>query len=67
MKQEKTVTLSRIVKQTVTFSDWDFETTEEFDKFVLKLQLFEEYMLDCFYDNLDDEHYEMVKDVFIEE
>ena len=67
MKKEKTVTLSRIVKQTVTFSDWDFETTEEFDKFVLKLQLFEEYMLDCFYDNLDDEHYEMVKDVFIEE
>jgi hypothetical protein len=67
MKKEKTVTISRIVKQTVTFSDWDFETTEEFDKFVLKLQLFEEYMLDCFYNNLDDEHYEMVKDVFIEE
>jgi hypothetical protein len=67
MKKEKTVTISRIVKQTVTFSDWDFETTKEFDKFVLKLKSDEEYMLDHFYDNLDDEHYEMIKDVFIED
>jgi len=67
MKQRKTITLSRIVKQTVTFDEWDFETIEEFNEFVLKLNSDEEYMLDHFYDNLDDEHYEMVKDVFIEE
>ena len=67
MKQRKTITLSRIVKQTVTFDEWDFETTEEFNEFALKLNSDEEYMLDHFYDNLDDEHYEMVKDVFIEE
>ena len=67
MKIRKTVTLSRIVKQTVTFDELDFDSIEEFNEFVLNLESDEDFMLDHFYDNVDMERVEMIEDVKIEE
>ena len=67
MEKGKIVILSRIIKQTVTFHEDDFEKVEEFDKFVLKMKLDEDEMLDTFYDNVNIEHYEMIKEVILEE
>jgi hypothetical protein len=69
MKREeiKEITLTRTIKQTVTFCEWDFETTEAFDKFVSKVNSDEDFRLDLFEDNLDDEHYEVIQDVKVEE
>ena len=67
MEKRTSITMSRIVKQTVTFDEMDFETVEEWNEFVLNLKSDEGFMLDHFYDNLDDEYYEMIKDVIIEE
>ena len=67
MKIRKTVTLSRIVKQTVTFDELDFDSIEEFNEFVLNLESDEDFMLDHFYDNVDMERVEMIEDVKIKE
>jgi len=69
MKKEniEEITMSFVIKQKVTFCVDDFETREEFDEFVLKLKSDRDFMLDHFYDNLDDERYELINDVKIEE
>ena len=67
MEKRTSITMSRIVKQIVTFDEMDFETVEEWNEFVLNLKSDKGFMLDHFYDNLDDEYYEMIKDVIIEE
>ena len=69
MKREeiKEITLTRTIEQTVTFCEWDFETTEEFDEFVSRVKLDEDFRLDLFEDNLDDEHYKVIEDVKVEE
>jgi hypothetical protein len=69
MKREKIkeITLSRIIKQEVVFCEWDFETVEEFDEFVLKLKSDEDFMLDHFFDNVDEENYEVIEGIKVEE
>jgi hypothetical protein len=69
MKKENVeeVTLSFVIKQSVTFCVDDFDTREEFEEFILKLKSDEEFMLDHFYDNLDNERYEVINDVKVEE
>jgi len=69
MKREeiKEITLTRTIEQTVTFCEWDFETIEEFDEFVSKVKLDEDFRFDLFEDNLDDEHYEVIQNVKVKE
>jgi hypothetical protein len=69
MKREKIkeITLSRIIKQEVVFCEWDFETVEEFDEFVLKLKSDKDFMLDHFFDNVDEENYEVIEGIKVEE
>jgi hypothetical protein len=69
MKREKIkeITLSRIIKQEVVFCEWDFETVEEFDEFVLKLKSDEDFMLDHFFDNVDEENYKVIEGIKVEE
>ena len=69
MKREKIkeITLSRIIKQEVVFCEWDFETVEEFDEFVLKLKSDENFMLDHFFHNVDEENYEVIEGIKVEE
>ena len=49
------------------FCEDDFETVEEFDKFVDELKSNEDFLLDTFYDNFDGENEEIISDVEIEE
>jgi hypothetical protein len=49
------------------FCEDDFETVEEYDKFVDELKSNEEFLLDTFYDNFDGEGEEIISDVEIEE
>lgn len=51
----KSITLSRTVREEITFYEDDFETVEEFDQFVLDLKLSPNLRYDTFYDNLDDD------------
>jgi hypothetical protein len=69
MKREKIkeITLSRIIKQEVVFCEWDFETVEEFDEFVLKLKSDKDFMLAHFFDNVDEENYEVIEGIKVEE
>jgi len=64
----KEITLFRVVKQSMFFCEDDFETVEEFDKFVDELKSNEDFLLDTFYDNFDgNEGDEIISDVEIEE
>ena len=63
----KQIKLFRIVKQSMYFCEDDFETVEEYDKFVGVLKSNEEFLLDTFYDNFDGEGEEIISDVEIEE
>ncbi len=53
--KSKSITLSRTVREEITFYEDDFETIEEFDQFVLDLKLSPNLRYDTFYDNLDDD------------
>ena len=59
----KEITLFRVVKQSMFFCEDDFETVEEFDKFVDELKSNEDFLLDTFYDNFDGENEEIIIDV----
>jgi hypothetical protein len=64
----KEITLFRVVKQSMFFCEDDFESVEEFDKFVDELKSNEDFLLDTFYDNFyDDGGDEIISDVEIEE
>ena len=63
----KQITLFRVVKQSMFFCEDDFETVEEYDKFVDELKSNEEFLLDTFYDNFYGEGEEIISDVEIEE
>jgi hypothetical protein len=63
----KEIKLFRVVKQSMFFCEDDFETVEEFDKFVDELKSNEEFLLDTFYDNFYGEGEEIISDVEIEE
>ena len=65
----KQIKLFRIVKQSMYFCEEDFETVEEYDKFVDELKSNEDFLLDTFYDNFDDnDRYDgIISDVEIEE
>ena len=63
----KEIKLFRIVKQSMYFCEEDFETVEEYDKFVDELKSNEDFLLDTFYDNFDGENEEIISDVEIEE
>jgi hypothetical protein len=67
MEKRTSITMSRIVKQTVTFDEMDFETVEEWNEFVLNLESDEDFMLDHFYDNVDMDGVEIIEDVKIVE
>ena len=45
----------------------DFETIEEYDKFVAKLKSNKDFLLDTFYDNFDGDNEEIISNVEIEE
>jgi hypothetical protein len=59
----KEITLFRIVKQSMYFCEEDFETVEEYDKFVDELKSNEDFLLDTFYDNFDGENEKIISDV----
>jgi hypothetical protein len=59
----KQIKLFRIVKQSMYFCEEDFETVEEYDKFVDELKSNEDFLLDTFYDNFDGENEEIISDV----
>ena len=63
----KEITLFRVVKQSMFFCEDDFESVEEFDKFVDELKSNEEFLLDTFYDNFDGDNEEIISNVEIEE
>jgi hypothetical protein len=45
------------------FCEEDFETVEEYDKFVDELKSNEDFLLDTFYDNFDGENEKIISDV----
>ena len=53
----KHITLVQTVKHTVTFEVDDFETEAEFDEFVAKLKTDDEFMVECFIENIDRESF----------
>ena len=53
----KHITLVQTVKHTVTFEVDDFETETEFDEFVAKLKTDDEFMVECFIENIDRESF----------
>jgi len=59
----KQITLFRVVKQSMYFCEDDFETVEEYDKFVDELKSNEDFLLDTFYDNFDGENEKIISDV----
>jgi hypothetical protein len=59
----KQIKLFRIVKQSMYFCEEDFETVEEYDKFVDELKSNEDFLLDTFYDNFDGENEKIISDV----
>jgi len=59
----KEIKLFRIVKQSMYFCEEDFETVEEYDKFVDELKSNEDFLLDTFYDNFDGENEKIISDV----
>ena len=61
----KSIKLFRVVKQSVTFYEDDFNTIEEFDKFVNELKTDEEMMIHIFHENNDTD--EVISDIEIEE
>ena len=63
----KKVTLFRVVKQSVTFYEDDFNTIEEYNKFVDELINNGEFALDTFYDNCGGSNEEIISNVEIEE
>jgi len=63
----KEIKLFRIVKQSMYFCEEDFETVEEYDKFVDELKSNEDFLLDTFYDNFDGEDEEIISNVKIKE
>ena len=63
----KEITLFRVVKQSMFFCEDDFESVEEYDKFVDELKSNEEFLLDTFYDNFDGDNEEIISNVEIEE
>ena len=63
----KEIRLFRVVKQSVFFCEDDFESVEEYDKFVDELKSNEEFLLDTFYDNFDGDNEEIISNVEIEE
>jgi len=68
MIKMKEIRLFRVVKQSMFFCENDFESVEEYDKFVDELKSNEEFLLDTFYDNFDGGcNDEIINDVEIEE
>jgi hypothetical protein len=63
----KEIRLFRVVKQSMFFCEDDFESVEEYDKFVDELKSNEEFLLDTFYDNFDGDNEEIISNVEIEE
>ena len=63
----KEIRLFRVVKQSMFFCEDDFETIEEYDKFVAKLKSNKDFLLDTFYDNFDGDNEEIISNVEIEE
>ena len=63
----KEITLFRVVKQSMFFCEDDFESVEEYDKFVDELKSNEEFLLDTFYDNFDGDNEEIISNGEIEE
>jgi len=59
----KEIKLFRIVEQSMYFCEDDFETVEEYDKFVDELKSNEDFLLDTFYDNFDGENEKIISDV----
>jgi hypothetical protein len=59
----KQIKLFRIVKQSMYFCEDDFETVEEYDKFVDELKSNEDFLLDTFYDNFDGENEKIISDI----
>jgi hypothetical protein len=59
----KQIKLFRIVKQSMYFCEEDFETVEEYDKFVDELKSNEDFLLDTFYDNFDGENEKIISDI----
>jgi hypothetical protein len=59
----KEIKLFRIVKQSMYFCEEDFETVEEYDKFVDELKSNEDFLLDTFYDNFDGENEKIISDI----
>lgn len=53
----KHITLVQTVKHTVTFEVDDFETEAEFDEFVAKLKNDDDFMVECFLENIDRESF----------
>jgi len=62
----KHITLTQTVKYTVTFEVDDFETEAEFDKFVAKLKNDDDFMVECFIENVDRENLNGADDINIE-
>jgi len=63
----KSIKLFRVVKQSVTFYEDDFNTIEEYNKFVDELINDGVFALDTFYDNCDGSNEEIISNVEIEE
>jgi hypothetical protein len=63
----KEIRLFRVVKQSVFFCEDDFESVEEYDKFVDELINDGVFALDTFYDNFDGDNEEIISNVEIEE
>ena len=63
----KSIKLFRTVKQSVTFYEDDFNTIEEYNKFVDELINDGVFALDTFYDNCLDCNEEIISNIEIEE
>ena len=67
MQKERRFMITRIVKQTVTYYEGDFDSSEEFDEYFNNLKSDEELLVDLFFDNFDEDNEEVVEDIKLED
>ena len=67
MQKERRFMITRIVKQTVTYYEGVFDSSEEFDEYFNNLKSDEELLVDLFFDNFDEDNEEVVEDIKLED
>jgi len=63
MEKERRFMITRIVKQTVTYYEGDFDSSEEFDKYFNKMKSDDKLLVDSFFNNFDEDNEEIIENI----